>query len=150
VLCLRVFLRVSSEKQSVYISEDAAFGNTGIFQSGFTKAKNVWHAAYVCESETTGVTSAEHVVKFNLKKDGRIGGHLDLMGRRDGRVEIVGQWSAGELNVEVQCGKGHGNSQGLLGNQPPAPAASLELSTCDLSLHMLYFTSRCWHLKTVR
>ena len=45
-----------------------------------------WRVSYVCESDKTEVVSGEHVAKFTLHKEGRIGGHLDLLGRRDGRV----------------------------------------------------------------
>merc|ERR1711968_399943 len=64
------------EKQIVYISEDAAFEHTGIFRDGFSKNRNIWHAAYVCESVDTGVTSAEHVVKFALKRMDDLAGTL--------------------------------------------------------------------------
>lgn len=37
------------------------------------------------------------------------------MGRRDGRVEIVGRWTQDALEVEVQCGKSAGQPQGLFG-----------------------------------
>ena len=108
-------LAKSLENQLVYITDTQAFEHTGVSGSGFSKDRNVWHAAYVCESIDTGVMSAEHVVKFALKKDGSLGGHLDLLGRRDGRVEIGGSWTKDELNVEVQCGQAPGRLQGLLG-----------------------------------
>jgi hypothetical protein len=74
------------EKKAVYITEDEAFGPSNVQQSGFSTDGKQWYGAYVCESEMTGVISGEHVVKFNIKKDGRLGGHIDLLGKR--HIEI--------------------------------------------------------------
>ena len=101
--------------KTTYISDVEAFAASDLMEDGFSNRGDQvnWRVSYVCESDKTDVVSGEHVAKFTLHKEGRIGGHLDLLGRRDGRVVrldgsvlMLAAWADGRVRCRRWKGSG--------------------------------------------